>query len=133
MPLCGDGVAQVRADALERGFCGESVLCPESLDLAVLDELVGPANAHDGSFNSLLCEAFQNCGAEAAGEYVILEGDEQRAALCVTRDALVVDGLGEACVDDSDAATFLAQHRGKALGLGQQAAEREDRNVGSIA
>ena len=52
-------MAEVWAHALERCFCGETVLCAESFDLAVLDELIGPADAHDGSFDSLLRKAFE--------------------------------------------------------------------------
>ena len=50
----GDGVAQVRADAFECDFGGEAVLPAQGFDFAVLDELVGPADADDGGFDSLL-------------------------------------------------------------------------------
>ena len=52
---------------------------------------------------------------------------EQRFGVAL--DALVIEGLGEAGVDDGRALAFLAQHCGEAFGLGQHAAEREDRDV----
>ena len=70
-------MAKVWANAFECGFGGEAVLRAERFDLAVLDELVRPADADDRGFDSLLREAFEDCGAEAAGEDVVLEGDEQ--------------------------------------------------------
>ena len=74
-----DGVAKVRTHAFEGGFGGEAVLCAEGVDLAVLDELVGPADAHDGRFDACSCEVLDHGAAEAVGEDVVFEGDDAGA------------------------------------------------------
>ena len=74
------GAEKQGADALEGGFGGEAVAGAEGFDLAVLDEVVGPADADDGSLDALLTEALKDGAAEAAGEDVVFHGDQELAA-----------------------------------------------------
>ena len=68
----GDGLASLQGaeDGLEAGqggLDGDAVTGAEVVDLAVLDELVGPADADHGGMKAGLFEKFQDGGAEAAG------------------------------------------------------------------
>ena len=50
------------------------------VDFAVLDELVGPADAHHWNRAAHFFQRFNNCGTKAAHLHMIFEGDKRRHA-----------------------------------------------------
>src|SRR6202012_394422 len=77
---CDEGAALARGeqrDELRPGcFYADTVFLAEGVYLAVLDELVGPADADYGDVAVHLFQSFHDCRAEAAGFGVVLKGDE---------------------------------------------------------
>ena len=55
-------------------FDAEAMFFTEDGGGAVLDELVGPADANDRSMNASVAKLFNDSGAEAVAQDVVLEG-----------------------------------------------------------
>ena len=74
--------------------------------LAVLDELVGPADANYGDVEVHFFKGFCDCRAEAAHFDVVLKGHEGGYAGGVSGQHLAVDGLDEARIDERGGVAF---------------------------
>ena len=116
----------------ECGFDGDAVLCAKSVDFAVLDEIVGPADANDGNRHAHVVEGFDDGRAEAAHLDVVFEGDEAGDAACVKLEHFAIERLDETGIDDGGGEAFALEALSQLLGQGQQVAESEDGEVGAV-
>ena len=107
----------------------EPIFSTKRVDLAVLDELVGPSNAdhRDGAAHFLKC--FKDGGPEAAHFYVIFESDEGGDAACVLREGVAINGFDETRIDNGGGEPVALEALGKFACVGDHGAEAEDGNV----
>ena len=89
----------------------QAVACAKILNLAVLDELVRPADANHWNADSQLAECLQDGRSEAARLDVVFKGNEGRNPAGVMLDEFKIERLDEAWIDDSgrDAVGFEAR------------------------
>ena len=101
--------------------------------LAVLDELVGPADAHHRRGEAQVAQLLQHGAAEAAAENVVFERQDHIDAAREELQHLDVDRLGEAGVDHRRGDALAFELAGDFLGHGHQRAQREDGDAVVIA
>ena len=85
---------------MDGGFDGEAVLLAEDRDGAVLDELVGPADADDRRFDALVGQMLDDGGAVAVVEDMVFHRAEDFAAAGKKFDRGGVERLDPTGVDD---------------------------------
>jgi hypothetical protein len=117
---------QIGAQLVDGGFRGYSVLCAQSIDLAVLDELVGPSDAYDRSRESCVAELLEDCAAESACEDVVFHGKDDVHASGVELQHLDIDWLGETGIDDGRLDAFTFEFESDITSHGHQRSNRKD-------
>lgn len=123
---------QMRLELCDCLINGEAIAGAQLIDFAVLDELIGPADADDWDAEPEAIESFNDCRAEAAAENVILEGDKGADTAGVALDDLEVDGLDEAGIDDGGGVAFDIQARSQLLSQRDHGTEAKDGYVGAL-
>ena len=116
---------------IERGLHAESVRFPQLVNLAVLNELVGPADTDDGDVEAKLIERLKDGGAKAAHEGVVFKSDENARALGKAGNGVEIDGLDEARIDERGGKAFGGELLLKFGSEGDDRAEAEDGHVGA--
>src|SRR5579871_5292893 len=94
-------------------FDGEAVAGAEGVDLAVLDEAIGPADADNGDSAAELLQRLGDRRTEAAHLDVIFKGDEGRDTAGEELEHFHVERLDEARIDESGGVAGTLEARGK--------------------
>ena len=95
---------------------GKAVSGAEVIDLAVLDEAVGPADADHRDGAAQILKGFNDGGAEAAHSDVVFKGDEGGDTAGVGGEDFPVDRFDEARVDDRGGVAVALQAGGELRG-----------------
>lgn len=89
-------------DFLDRILGRDAVFLPQHRHIAMFDKFIRPPDAFHGGVDPLVVKEFDDRGAEAIGQDVILEGAHDLALAGGVGDELGVQRLDEAGIDQSD-------------------------------
>ncbi len=118
---------------MDCGFDGEAVFLTEDRDGAVLDELVGPADADDRGFDALVGQMLNDGGAVAVVEDMVFHRAEDFATAGEKFDRGGVERLDPTGIDDRRGDTEFFQFLGCGQGEFTHVAESEDRRARAVA
>src|SRR5262245_26525691 len=97
----------------------------------MLDELVGPSNAHDGRANLLVREMFEDGAAIATHQDMIFKRDNHIGAAAKEFVRARIDGLCKTWINDRAIETFLAKLLGGFAREALHIPKRKERNLAS--
>src|SRR5580700_6867401 len=100
-------------------FYTDAVLGSKLVDFAVLNETIGPANAHYRRFDLHVAERLQDRAAKSPHKNVIFQGDDDCVATGVLGQRVTVEWFNETGVDHSYREALLPELRGQLLRHGQ--------------
>ena len=98
----------------------------------MLDELVGPSDAHHRNVAADLFECFEHRRSKSAHLHVIFKGDKGGDAASVGLQHFAIDGLDEPRIDDRRGVAVALQLRSQLPGHGGHGAEAENGHVGAV-
>ena len=93
----------------ERSFYREPVFGAECVDLAVLDEVVGPADANHGHRHAHVIERLDYGRTKAAHLDVILKRNEDRDATGIQLQRFAIERFHKARIDDGGGEAFALE------------------------
>lgn len=128
----GRGRSEFTIHQLHRVLGGEAVFLAEDGDGAVLDELVGPADADDGGRDAGGGEEFHHATAEAVHEDVVFEGADDLHFLRDLGDHGSIERLDPAGVDEGDGLAFGFELLLRGLGSFDDVADGDECDVGAL-
>src|SRR5258706_15214054 len=103
---------QLASYFFDGGLGSEAVLFPQDVHCAMLDELIRPADADDGGFDTGVIEMFDDGAAEAVVQDMVLDGADDFDAACKEFDGAGIERLDPAGIDHSGADALCLEQVG---------------------
>ena len=118
---------------LDSSLYGETVLGAQNIRFAVLNEFIRPANTLNRGVDAGLVEVLHDGSTEAVMEHVIFKGEKHWAELGELIDAIGIEWLNPARIDESHGIPEFLESLSGLLGHFEHVAKSEECNVAALA